>query len=94
MKGISPQEVVEIMAEHVPDERGYACTSCEGPWPCDKRRLASRIEDLETSLEFILREHYKVLNGQHEACCTCSPQDSDWPCVTVLEARAALGGMG
>ena len=90
---ITSQELEEIKAEHIPDERGYACACCEEPWPCDKVRLVVRIEELEKGLRAILREHGPEIwqwGGEH--CGICSPQDKHYPCVTAQEARAALGG--
>lgn len=48
---ITSQELEEIKAEHIPDERGYACACCEEPWPCDKVCLVVRIEELEKVAE-------------------------------------------
>ena len=53
--------------------------------------LASRIEELEKGLRAILREHEQDAdNPKH--CVICAANDGYWPCVAVLEARAALGG--
>ena len=52
------------------------------------------VERLQEGLRAILREHRRITEtvGRQPQCCTCNPQDKRWPCVTVLEARAALGG--
>ena len=54
----------------------------------------ARVEELEKGLRAILADHnpYPVRPGGRTWCIVCSPQDGNWPCVTVLEARAALGG--
>ena len=52
--------------------------------------LVSRIEDMERGLRAILREHHQVRRGGYARCSVCSSVDGRWPCVTVLEARAAL----
>lgn len=58
--------------------------------------LAGRIDKLKAGLQAILQEHVEAPKaGLHGSeCCTCAPQDKLWPCVTVLEARAALGEDG
>jgi hypothetical protein len=73
------------------------------PWPTehdftahyaeDVPDLTSRIDKLKAGLQAILQEHVEAPKaGLHGSeCCTCTPQDKLWPCVTVLEARAALG---
>jgi uncharacterized small protein (DUF1192 family) len=52
----------------------------------------AEVDRLRGALERILAEH--VPEGwpdrAAEHCAICSPQESRWPCVTVLEARAAL----
>lgn len=76
------------------------------PWPAghdfaayyaeDVPDLTSRIDKLKAGLQAILQEHVEAPKaGLHGSeCCTCAPQDKLWPCVTVLEARAALGEGG
>lgn len=54
--------------------------------------LRDRIVVLERGLRAILREHRPTDVTGRLRCVLCSPGDSNWPCVTVLEARAALGG--
>ena len=58
------------------------------------RALRAEVERLQEGLRAILREHRRITEtvGRQPQCCTCNPQDKRWPCVTVLEARAALGG--
>ena len=46
--------------------------------------LVSRIEELEKGLRAILNEHRDNEWGR------CLSDEQDYPCVTVLEARAAL----
>ena len=55
-------------------------------------RLLSEVERLRGGLEAILREHAEdtALNPHH--CVICGAADGYWPCVTVLEALAALEG--
>ena len=56
----------------------------------------ARIEELEKGLRAILEGHAcdpEFPETHPWARCTiCSPQEKRWPCATVLEARAALGG--
>ena len=54
--------------------------------------LVARIEELEKGLRAVLREHPEVPLPVHPFCAVCAPADTHWPCATVLEARAALGG--
>lgn len=55
--------------------------------------LRAEVERLQEGLRAILREHHEVeTHGGATQCCTCGPQEKRWPCTTVLEALAALGG--
>lgn len=60
--------------------------------------LRDRIVVLEKGLRAILEGHAcdpEFPETHPWARCTiCSPQEKRWPCTTVLEARAALGGEG
>ena len=99
---MTPQELEEIKARHRERVTHYAwgdgrtCEDCNMDWPCEQAILAARIEELEKGLRAILREHGEVAKhgsrGLLRECLICTPQDGNWPCVTVLEARAALGG--
>lgn len=95
------EEFAAIKARH-PRER-HDCPSCDeyvcsrGPWEvCDAARLVAEVERLQEGLRAILREHGEVAKhgsrGLLRECRICAPQESRWPCVTVLEAREALGG--
>ena len=97
---MTPQEVEEIKARHflyklhgvvVTPE---TCNGCHQRWPCDSARLVAEVERLQEGLRTILEEHAEIAKAGNygSECCTCSPQDGGWPCVTALEARAALGG--
>ena len=100
MAELTPQELEEIKARHQERVTHYAwgdgrtCEDCNMDWPCEQAILAARIEELEKGLRAILEEHQEIAKAgpYGSECCTCSPQDGNWPCVTVLEARAALGG--
>ena len=97
---MTPQEVEEIKARHRERVTHYAwgdgrtCEDCKMDWPCEQAILLARIEELEKGLRGILREHTPVGKPGRWSCWMCSPHDSRWPCVTVLEARAALEGEG
>lgn len=100
---MSSQEMEELEARI--GERMRLLIS-SAPWPTahdfaayyaeDVPHLASRIDELEAGLRAVLEEHVEApKEGLHGSeCCTCAPQDKLWPCVTVLEARAALEGHG
>ena len=63
---------------------------------CDAARLVAEVERLREGLRAVLREHWESATpgsrGLLRHCGICSPQENRWPCTTVLEARAALGG--
>ena len=90
---ITSQELEEIKAEHIPDERGYACACCEEPWPCDKVRLVARIEELR-AIVFDDRTArcpaWSVVGGVQRQC--KFPNGHAGTCQKV--ALAALGGEG
>ena len=99
--GVNADEFAAIRARH-PRER-HDCPSCDeyvcsrGPWEvCDAARLLAEVERLRKGLRAVLREHWESATpgsrGLLRHCGICSPQEKRWPCVTVLEARAALGG--
>lgn len=50
------------------------------------------VERLQEGLRAILQEHREIKAPERSYCLICAPGDGRWPCVTVLEARAALGG--
>ena len=58
--------------------------------------LRAEVERLRGGLEAVLEGHTcdpEFPETHPWARCTiCSPQEKRWPCVTVLEARAALEG--
>ncbi len=56
----------------------------------ERDKLLTRIEELEKGLRAILREHQES-RSRPNLCRLCGAHDG-WPCVTVLEARSALGG--
>ena len=96
---MNADEFAEIKARHPRDR--HDCLNCDeyvcsrGEWDiCDAACLVSEVERLQEGLRAILREHRRITEtvGRQPQCCTCNPQDKRWPCVTVLEARAALGG--
>lgn len=53
-----------------------------------------RIQKLEAGLRAILREHGEDVVANPGHCLICGAADGYWPCVTVIEARAALGADG
>ncbi len=95
---MTPQELEEIKARHRERVTHYAwgdgrtCEDCNMDWPCEQAILAARIEELEKGLRAILREHGEDTSENPNHCRICGAADGYWPCVAVLEARAALGG--
>ena len=82
-----------IQAMHAPVFSGGArCACCMQRWPCDTEVALVANERLREGLRAILEYHQEIAKAgpYGSECCTCSPQDGKWPCVTVLEARAAL----
>lgn len=49
------------------------------------------IDRLEAGLRAVLEEHKEVRASGRSYCLVCGPGDGYFPCVTVAEARAALG---
>ena len=70
------------------------CNADSQVWPCDAHKLRAEVERLRVGLLAILREHHQVCRGGYARCSVCSSVDGRWPCVTVLEARAALWRKG
>jgi hypothetical protein len=68
--------------------------ACSGGEECRFRGaiddLLSEVERLRGGLRAVLREHTMDNWAGRDYCRLCSPKESRWPCVTVLEARAAL----
>ncbi len=93
---MSEEELAAIRARHWKvGGRGTAYPEqcvCGLAWPCDAGRLVAEVERLQKGLRAILREHRAVRTPVRPYCCICAPQEGEWPCTTVLEAGAALGG--
>ena len=93
---MSEEELAAIRARHWKvGGRGTAYPEqcvCGLAWPCDAGRLVAEVERLQEGLRAILREHYGLEDRYGMCCVLCNPQEKRWPCTTVLEARAALGG--
>lgn len=93
---MSEEELAAIRARHWKvGGRGTAYPEqcvCGLAWPCDAGRLVAEVERLQEGLRAILREHRAVRTPVRPYCCICAPQEGEWPCTTVLEAGAALGG--
>jgi len=93
-------ELAAIRARH--PQEGHDCPHCQeyncadGMYcapkgVCDSAKLLTEVERLRGALERILAEHVEVVAGDRTYCPICAPGDGHYPCVTVLEARAALG---
>ena len=85
-----PCDVARLLAEveRLREENAVGRQAVETNW-----KLLDRLARDESGLQAILREHHEVeTHGSAMQCCTCGPQEKRWPCITVLEARAALGG--
>ncbi len=97
---MNAEEFADIKARHWNQGGFHLCPECEEYTcthgivdACDAGRLVAEVERLQKGLRAILREHRPVTFYGHAAHCQlCSPQEKRWPCTTVLEARAALGG--
>ena len=84
-------KMAAIQAMHAPVFSGARCACCMQRWPCDTEVALARIEELEKGLRAILSQHREIAEGARRSHCeVCYPQDGVYPCVTVLEARAAL----
>jgi len=70
---------------------GYLSISIDGHIRADAKAFLAEIDRLRGALERILAEHKGIAVGDRTYCRLCVPGDASWPCVTVLEARAALG---
>ena len=91
---MTPEELEAIKARHPQGREGYCIADGQG-LPCETSRLVAEVERLRGGLEAVLREHTpEAPDGRADRCRLCSPQEKRWPCVTVLEARAALEGEG
>ncbi len=89
---LTADDIVLLESEHGKEVASYHA-ALEAKWE-EIVSLRERITTTEKGLRAILEEHAEIAKaGRYGSeCCTCSPQDGNWPCVTVLEARAALGG--
>lgn len=87
---MNTKELEEIKARHFPTPSGLVCDYDTEPWPCDVKVVLAKVERLREGLRAILREHQES-RSRPNLCRLCGAHDN-WPCVTVLEARAALEG--
>jgi hypothetical protein len=88
---MTEEELEAIRVRHVPAGR-WSCRKCgQTCAPCDAMVLGHEIERLRGALERILAAHQEIVGVTRSYCLICAPGDGRWPCVTVLEARAALG---
>ena len=90
---MTDQEWQAIEARHFPTPSGRVCDYDPAPGPCDVRVVLAEVERLRGGLRAILDQPREISEGSRRAHCeVCYPQDGVYPCVTVLEARAALEG--
>ena len=96
---MNAEEFADIKARHWNQGGFHLCPECEEYTcthgivdACDAGRLVAEVERLQKGLRAILREHRAVRTPVRPYCCICAPQEGEWPCTTVLEAGAALGG--
>jgi hypothetical protein len=99
---IQPEQKVVALSDYLRDvesllseverlrEWCYPDAPCRG---CELPVLRAEVERLRGGLRAILDQHREISEGSRRAHCeVCYPQDGVYPCVTVLEARAALEG--
>ncbi len=89
-----PDLVAEVQEQHHPYEFvGDPCLKCNEEYPCEKIRLADKVERLREALEFYAdKENY---NSMYAAGCGKRGTMTDWDFFVVdygQTARAALHG--
>jgi hypothetical protein len=57
----------------------------------DRERTPAEHERMRGALKRILAVHVGFVGDTRSYCLICAPGDGRWPCVTVMEAREALG---